>query len=118
MKINPVKCPKCKNAKLELIEHIVVPEVMYQNVNGETTFFTGVTGGFCYVVKWVASCLKCQHTWQLKRKPAVPSTHIPTYTSEEEIDKWLNGEAVSWARNMEVSNEKENSDSDSQQGED
>lgn len=85
-----MKCPKCRGKQLQIIEHIVVPEVMYQNEKEEISNFSGECHD-CYVIKWVATCLKCKYTWTLRQYPRSDRIDYPPYMTKEEKALWLEG---------------------------
>ena len=83
-----LKCPKCRKTVIRIAEHIVCPEEMYQTKSGVVTFFTGVEGGMCYVIKWVGECLSCGRRWRI-RKRLEPSITLPNYMNGKQRMKWL-----------------------------
>lgn len=84
-----VRCPKCKNTTIRIVEHIVCPEEMYQTKKGIITFFTGIEGGSCYVIKWMGECLECGRRWRIRKRFASPSILLPQHMSAEEQKQWL-----------------------------
>lgn len=97
----PLTCPKCKGMKIRIVEHIVCPETMYQNVKGELTYFTGEEGGLCYVIKWEAICLGCGRVWRIRKRLRSDRVNIPVVTGQGDREKWLNGEPVWFVKNFE-----------------
>lgn len=95
-----LKCPKCKKYKLQLVEHLVAPEVYYQNVAGVVTDARG-EGDRCYVIKVMCFCLTCGHRWRTRKalhQIGRRRVTVPTYvdTVDDKFQSWLEGNQMGW----------------------
>lgn len=96
----PARCPKCKSRMLQIVDHLVVPEIHYQNVDGEVTMDKGESER-CYSIKRVGLCLQCGHRWRIRKQLweiGGIEVQVPpgTDTTGDDFRAWLNGHGPKW----------------------
>lgn len=89
----PLKCPRCKQLTIQIVEHLVSPSIYYQNIKGSITISPAGSDDK-YSVKRVCMCLNCGHEWNSRRQLSdigVKETVFPcwTDTQDKEFTEWL-----------------------------